>query len=839
MAPLANIVKKIYLNNRRWDAVDTTSIQGTLDAWGPSPTSISFSVNRHFDTHQSDTGIEVPNAPAIAHLDNIKLFIAPASANVDWPEFYYGKCNHGENAVATAAEVTGGAYWSADPIQQYLRWQGLYLEPSLQFTPDDESTAHSEAFAVECFDYRHCLNRCLARFRNIAAFRWDSDQIAGNFTNVSWQAHDPEVTVGYDMTYNARTPRGQSQKKRAWVQLCEHLLLHAVSTDVSDANGAIAPHIPDYVGEGHRFAVAPSFWGLRLDADGNERQFDIANYSAADAVFAPGGNEQTDREFQVNPITINGDYLLDALAKITGAVGNFDFYLDCFNGLHWVRIKPQDEVPVPTGLERINRAAFSEYGYTAAGHLYLCHFADDDGAVVYGRHYNVRAVDGLKPRAVPEANRVIGVLTGKPPVAHAIANHRDQDNPDGFSAGTLQTHVLRLTDPDYLDKLITSDGYAVLSAPSGNFTIKAYIRKPYKMSHAVGKIRRPTSIIPYLYKYKGATVPQQGGLPGEDLNFYTGGPVEVVSGDYTFRFRATFAVFPASVAVFESATDRARDDSDSGASGSSSGDVNGPYPYATGGHYIRLTEPAYTVVDLTLLDWNNTTTVGGASVNTPFLAPFYIVISHPWSARGARANHSVSYRGQQYAGSAYNEATDHFGIFNSAEYWTVDSSEDSPAWQSPEDLRMWDALDNLVFPGLGEFTRAVIDAPLLQLSVEDLLPTYESATDAAAWSAAWSDGKKALKRAVRKEALQLRQLVTTGDLPILYDAELALPDFVCVLGTRDDQFTDAALGFAMRLKSMRGRIDTIKLTPNDELVLSFTTARPLQKFSVYEMLRKL
>jgi len=159
MPPTANIVKAVYLNNLLWQEVDTTTIAGVVRSWGVAPSSLTFQVNRHFDTDTDTLGNA--HAVKIRHLDNVKLVIVPATV-------FHGQAFNG--VFPAVYDGTGsleklGDQWingSPNSLDAYLYWQGIYVDPSLGFQPQSEHQ-YSESFSVTCYDYRWCLNRCLFR----------------------------------------------------------------------------------------------------------------------------------------------------------------------------------------------------------------------------------------------------------------------------------------------------------------------------------------------------------------------------------------------------------------------------------------------------------------------------------------------------------------------------------------------------------------------------------------------------------------------------------------------------------------------------------------------------
>ncbi|NLF40702.1 hypothetical protein GX586_14765 [bacterium] len=152
MPPTANIVKALYLNNALWTDVDTTTVNGVLDSWGVAPSMLQFNLNRHFDTHKSDSGGEINAATPLRHLDNVKLVIVPETVFRDplggfngvWPLFYDGNGN-----------------WPplAGSLDDYLRWQGVFVDPDIGFDSDAGAPAYSENYDVTCYDYRWCIDK--------------------------------------------------------------------------------------------------------------------------------------------------------------------------------------------------------------------------------------------------------------------------------------------------------------------------------------------------------------------------------------------------------------------------------------------------------------------------------------------------------------------------------------------------------------------------------------------------------------------------------------------------------------------------------------------------------
>jgi len=444
------------------------------------------------------------------------------------------------------------------------------------------------------------------------------------------------------------------------------------------------------------------------------------------------------------------------------------------------------------------------------------------------------------------------VLKGGRPIQHRIANQRFNPRTDAYFSGTLVNECwpVRTEDFDNIDALdVTApvDLGWLPTEPGGRWrsSKKSYIRRPHKMHWAIGKIRRPVKITPYIYSKNNVVLPNIV-VDGSTLHYgkatEQGDPVELTvvktsgkfAGTYVFRFGVRFAVFPANVVVKEVAYEELPDVP--GETNVTNLDVYGPYAQAGGGHYIVLNEPLCTVYNLTHRTLKNVTDESGEHPKIE-AKELVVAITHGWGATGPRANISVS---AATAGAVSNDDWDssgYHGSMENAEYWTIDSTVNrNGEW---DNLTMTDEDDGTVFPGLGEYVRSVIDYPPIVKSVDELTPTYMSdendeSIDEQRWQDKWAAAQASLKLLVRKEALRVRQLVTVGELPIVFDADLLLTDRVSVIGTRDDQLDEDE---RMRLASMRARIQEIRLDENDTLRLVFTSERALQKWSIYDMLQ--
>jgi hypothetical protein len=235
MPPTANIVKAVYLNNRLWPEVDTTTISGTVRSWGVAPSSLQFQVNRHFDTDADTLGNQ--HAVKIRHLDNVKLVIVPARVfygvdfNGVFPEIYDGSGSLEKPADTWVNGVAG-------TLDEYLYWQGIYVDPALAFQ-NAADHQYNESFTVTCYDYRWCLNRCLFRTPPITRLvnsagsgvtdQWDrygndGDIMGGDGTRIFGASEQ----CGYEFTYNAYIPSCPSKTPgKSIVVIIEHILRSA------------------------------------------------------------------------------------------------------------------------------------------------------------------------------------------------------------------------------------------------------------------------------------------------------------------------------------------------------------------------------------------------------------------------------------------------------------------------------------------------------------------------------------------------------------------------------------------------------------------------------------
>lgn len=839
MAPTANIVKAVYLNNALWADVDTTSITGVLDSWGIAPSMLQFKLNRHFDTHKRDAGDEIDAATPLQHLDNVKLVIVPESVfrapdgpfNGVWPTIYDGNGN-----------------WppAAGTLDDFLRWQGVYVDPDVSFDSDAGAPAYDEAFDVTCYDYRWCIDKSDFRTPPLEKNVWRSGEYVQDFQTYQYDwSTQPTLPSGYvfgtEFTYNEIPARCRQQNiaGKPWVIIAEHIIrtctaqYQRVAVGAREIDpGSLAAKIPSYdefSGRGLRVVIA---WaGLRVDELGNElflNTYDMLGTAIpAEQLYAPCAalpdiTGDVHRAFIPDPITISNVSLLVALQNVLDVVGNFRLRIDQFNVIRFDRHKAPGEIALPGDGETGN----------AVGDVYLARFADARPDLAFTAaqlaRCNVRNMSGLRPRAVPEANRVIGYLKGKAPVSSSIVNDKPEQ-----------------------EREMTAGFFAAFYASESESTIKnrakTFYRRSEKLFAVKGQIAKP-SVVPFKYKthYGGNRwVTHQSSISGgrtlvngalSSTNDNASGAIEttvdvmdssgeLVRRDY-YRYKVIYKTSRANVSV------RRTKPGDPETNGDDKGDTS---PSAGGGHYITLDEPAYTGFAL------------AASVVKTFVAgdsdaPAHyrsntttrvVYVTHSWSARGLASVHR-----QQYVSNVAEDGDDGicfgaFGVAPSSEVFSIDSSFNNGStndWQGA--LEQGDPAD---FPGLGEYTRSVIDAPPVVKSVDELTPS-NTADDDTNWAARWNAAKLMLMYFVKNQALRLRQLVTEGPVTLLYDADLRLNHRLCVWGTRDD--TEAGRQWCMRLKTMLATINEIRLTANDELQVQLTTRNAMPAFSLLEYARR-
>ena len=844
----ANIIKAIYLNNRLWNDVDTTSINGVLDCWGVTPSMIEFNLNRHFDSHKDDAG----NAKAeiIRHLDNIKLVIIPESDFYDRDGIFGG-------ALPTVYNGNGNYPPTPNTLDDYLRWQGVYVDPTLNFAADSQMN-FTESFDITCYDYRWCLNNTLFRTPPLLKRVWESgdntsgtdveligwniygtngDSVDANGNRIFPEPNNNNKIHGYEFTYNDFLPETSCEDNaKSWVEIVEHIIrthsynYNAVTPLIENSGwddpGSFWPHIPKYTD----FDVIPTFAGLRINSDGNElflnafarwnvkQSFDydpLASQSDTPFAHTPQ-SEVIDRSFKPDPITISNTKFLNAIQNVLDAVGTFEMYMDQYNTLHFVRQIPPNELEIPEQSENPTGNVFDK--------IYVARFADNRADLSISadelKWYGVRSISSLKPRAVPEANRVIGLLRGRAPLAHDIIN-------DSHS-GDLEPNI-----PFFTAVMWASDAYDEEKDARNDSFITAHKKEFYsftdKVYAATAVIAKPT-ITAFLHrteKSDGSVIHHtlSNAIPGGWLlhkgrllinaNGNYSNPIETVvkkkNGDKDYyRYSVGYTKAVASVSIVNAKSD---DD----------GDVAG------GGHAVALNEDAVSVFTLyDKIEVDDT----GETINT---SAKFVAITHSWSVdTKLNSKHRKQFVTNQPDADDDDSAICLYamGTAPSSEVFSIDSSFQKDDFNDWGDLQDNTGIPTTQFPGLGEFDRAVIDAPVIVKTVEELTPQY-TVDDDISWVQRWDEAKRALMEIVKNTAMKLRQLITVGGLPHLYDPQLKLDHRLVIWGTRDD--IEKNEQHWMRLNSMKSRINAIKLTTDDELVIELTTERALPEFSFWQM----
>jgi len=887
----SNISKAIYLNNKFWTEVDLTSVNGNVRCWGVTPSMLSFNLNRHWDSQEKDA-VAFEAAQVIKHLDNVKLVIVPESEffrAIEDGGKYGGKWP--DNYGAGAGSFGGGnGNWppTAESIDDHLFWQGVYVDPTLEFSTSDDM-GFAERFDITCYDYRWCINKTLFRTPPLAKHIWRSGEENGK--QYGWQtfgmtseitgekteekdtrirefpeANENTKVHGYEFTYNESIPETDCDSLgNSWVKIVEHIIRTAMYNyrdidnfgDFGNLDNRVDPgsvwwHIPDYANEGfeHPFSVEINFAGLRLNAnekndplfltipDRNNAGVGVGNCaplaSEIDVPYAELGVERKSREFIPDPISISNTKVLNAIQNVLDETGTFEMYMDQFNVLRFFRQPAPEEIDLTTVEYPKNIVDKTD---DKNSRLYIARYADSrknaDGSEINIspadlRFYGVRGIKSLKPRAIPEANRVIGMLKGRAPLAHDVLNDRASGdfNPDlKFKGYAFFCSAPKKEEKDAIAAIKGQVKY------SRHYTNKIYA--------VAGNIATP-HITPFLY----VTLDKDGNVEKEHIfnepygdgngrlleaNVGSGpnAPIETIvfnartGKKEVYRYWLGYTVAQANLSIVDTKPN------DPNANGDA---------LAGGGHTVALNGPAYTAICLnTLIEDSDEYVITTKSQ--------VIAITHSWDVEiEAFSRHRKQYAtNEDHEDSGEGVCIYGMGVAPTSEVFSIDSSYNTGSSGNNDwtDFEQDENNPDLAFPGLGEFRRAVIDAPLVMKSVEELTPQYDDVDDIK-WVERWEIAKTALKAFVKNMALRLRQITTEGNLPYLYDPDLKLEHRVCVWGSRDDlEQSEADNKHWMRLNAMRGRINSINLTTSDELELEFTTEKALPEFSVLNWVQNL
>jgi hypothetical protein len=843
MPPTANIVKAVYLNHELWPEVDTTTIAGVLRARGPTPSHISFSVNRHFDTDKTTNGL--PLARSIRHLDNIKIVIVPADVfynpagpfHGQFPQTYDGSGN-----LEIFMDGGGTLQWrngNGGICDQWLAWQGCYVEPSTEFDADG-AESFSESYAVTCYDYRWCLNRSLFRTPPVERHLWESGITTGGAT-VGWNrvvGSDGDSMAGdvrqwgavkqnaLQFTYNDIIPKGGCNPQKSWTLIVEHILRtaardYSAAADGSDP-GMIWSKIPTYSG----FAVNPHVAGLRVRSDNTDYVLTLKTADGqypplanpVEIPYAPQPQNNTDRAFVPDPITIQNTFLLNAIQQVLDTTGMFDMFMDAFNTLRFIRNTPPGEITIPDDDREINDF----------GDVYRARFADTfatppDAAQTLSA-CNVRKIN-LVPRAVPEANRVVGTLVGRAKLASNILNPRInalQRSTDDFSPTWYQT-----TSEETMRNHVRYN--------SAHATVRRFSHKVYGVD---ARVAVPV-VTPIAYQYKNRTGENffrcnnltidgsykvlrngTGHVTSSDIDAADALEITVYSykaDTYVkYRFILTWTTSRASVEI---------------KSTRKTGTDTNPDFRNEGGHVVQLVGDSYKRFDLMQsISAHDNSVNYSTGITTVYINCYFDCVND--NDASVKSNHRSHFATNAEGATGENVCAYAMGTLPTAESYVIDSAVGSYAapgdWDGHEEAPVG---DDGGFPGLGEYTRSVIDADPVAKSVQDLIP-QDTPDDDANYLANWAAAKENLKKLVKSVALQKRQLITEGTLTLLYDKNLRLDHRLCVVGTRDDVKEATDKTYWMRLARMLARINQISIDADDELTLELTTREAVPEFSL-------
>ncbi|NLF40700.1 hypothetical protein GX586_14755 [bacterium] len=288
---IPNSVTAVYLNHALWADADLATLTGQLDSWGVEPSWIEFGLTRQ------------PGRPAMTFLlqplANVKLVSVPEKVfrdplgkfNGAWPLFYDGNGNW--------PPLEGS-------LDDYLRWQGLIIEPNADPAPH----------RVRAVDYRWCINKCNFRTPPLPGSK----------------------VIGSEFTYSGQP----------WVLIAEHII-RTCTTQYQRANvggremdpGSLTATIPTYEEySGRGLSVKIAWAGLRVDELDNDLYLDTydmlgttvpAGELYTPCAATPSIANDTHRAFVPDPITVSNVSLLVALQNVLDSVGNFRMRIDQFN----------------------------------------------------------------------------------------------------------------------------------------------------------------------------------------------------------------------------------------------------------------------------------------------------------------------------------------------------------------------------------------------------------------------------------------------------------------------------------------------------------------------------